>query len=641
MTDGLKDAHRSAIVDVLRANGRVGRAVLFGSRAMETFTQGSDVDIALFGEALTTADQARLAAAMAELTVPQRVDLLLYNQIEDAALRAHVRRDGIELYRRQENASAIRLDVPETHRRTLVSLLRQHLPDVEVWAYGSRINGRGHDGSDLDLALRGPGLEEIPSGRLADFEEALRGSTIPFLVEARDWTRLPKRFQREIEREHVVLVGRTRCVANDWQATTLGEHVTLIRETVHPSEAGVVPYIGLEHIGEGTLFLHSHGTAEEVTSAKSLFRRGDILFGKLRPYFRKVIQAPFDGVCSTDIWVFRPRDGVDQKFLKYLLAQNRFCEFVTAGSTGTRMPRADWAHARDFQFHLPLLSEQRAIAHILGTLDDRIELNRRMNETQEVMAHALFKSWFVDFDPVRARMEGHDTGLPQDIADLFPDRLVQSELGEIPEGWTLGTLGDIATSPRMGIDPTRVASDMPYIGLEHMPRKSVALMDWGNAGSVSSNKCAFENPDVLFGKLRPYFHKVGIAPVKGVCSTDIVVLRARMPRWSAFVLACVSSSAFVSHASQASTGTKMPRTNWRTMSEYELCRPDDTIAATFQHIVSPMVDRIVTNVHASRTLAALRDALLPKLISGEIRLRTAEMAVDADAVGALGYGTSP
>ena len=102
---------------------------------------------------------------------------------------------------------ADRLHLQPKHRRMLESLLREHLPDVEVWAYGSRMTGRGHDGSDLDLVLRGPGLEKIPGGRLVDFEEAVRESNIPFLVEARDWSRLPERFHREIERDHVILVA--------------------------------------------------------------------------------------------------------------------------------------------------------------------------------------------------------------------------------------------------------------------------------------------------------------------------------------------------------------------------------------------------------------------------------------------------
>ena len=103
-----------------------------------------------------------------------------------------------------------RVDLSERHRRVLEALLRDHLPDVEVWAYGSRVDGRGHEGSDLDLVLRGPGLKEIPADRLADFEDALRESTIPFLVEARDWARLPERFHREIEREYVVVLPNNK-----------------------------------------------------------------------------------------------------------------------------------------------------------------------------------------------------------------------------------------------------------------------------------------------------------------------------------------------------------------------------------------------------------------------------------------------
>ena len=322
-----------------------------------------------------------------------------------------------------------------------------------------------------------------------------------------------------------------------------------------------------------------------------------------------------------------PRD-LDRRFLRYFLSSSYFQTQINAFASGSVQVNYGPTHLKRMWVILPPLSEQHSIAHILATLDDKIELNRRMNETLEAMAGALFKSWFVEFDPVRAKMEGRDAGLPDHLADLFPDRLVNSEMGEIPEGWTVGSLGDIAASLRRGVDPARVASDTPYIGLKHMPRRSVALTDWGEAGSVSSGKSAFEVGDILFGKLRPYFHKVGIAPVNGLCSTDIVVLEARIPRWSAFVLACVSSSGFVAYTSQTSTGTKMPRTSWQAMSTYQLCRPTDFGAIEFDRVVSPMLRRIVGNVHESRTLAALRDTLLPRLISGEIRVQDAERALE-------------
>lgn len=288
---------------------------------------------------------------------------------------------------------------------------------------------------------------------------------------------------------------------------------------------------------------------------------------------------------------------------------------------------------------LPPQREREAIAHILGTLDDKIELNRRMNETLEAMARALFKSWFVDFDPVRAKAEGRPStssgqafpGLPKPLADLFPARLVDSELGEIPEGWEVGTLGDVAEHPRRGVQPHQIEPETPYIALEHMPKRCIALSDWGTAERLESNKFEFKTGEILFGKLRPYFHKVGVAPVDGVCSTDIVVVTPKSEHWFGFVLGHVSSDAFVEYTNAASTGTKMPRTSWDDMARYTVVRPPTPVAEAFTNQVRPAVDRIISGIHQSRTLAALRDVLLPKLISGELRLKDAERFIERQA----------
>ena len=199
----------------------------------------------------------------------------------------------------------------------------------------------------------------------------------------------------------------------------------------------------------------------------------------------------------------------------------------------------------EFRLPIPPLAEQRAISQVLGTLDERIELNRRTNETLEAIARALFRSWFVDFDPVRAKMDGRDPGLPKHLADLFPDRLIESELGEIPEGWKVGCLADMASARRRPVSPMNLHPETTYIGLEHMPRRSIAIAKWGNTDNVKSTKSMFEKDDILFGKLRPYFHKVGLAPVNGVCSTEIVVIVPKTTGLSAFVLACVSSVEFI------------------------------------------------------------------------------------------------
>ena len=284
-------------------------------------------------------------------------------------------------------------------------------------------------------------------------------------------------------------------------------------------------------------------------------------------------------------------------------------------------------YLRTLEIPLPPLAEQRAIAHILTTLDDKIELNRRMSKTLEAMARALFKAWFVDFEPVRAKAENRDPGLPQPLADLFPDSFENSELGEIPKGWVVGTLGDVAEHPRRGVQPNNIEPDTPYIALEHMPKRCIALSNWGVADGLESNKFEFRKGEILFGKLRPYFHKVGVAPVDGVCSTDIVVVAPRIPHWFAFVLGVVSSDEFVEYTNAGSTGTKMPRTSWAEMARYNIALPPKAVAQAFTERVRPGVDRIIAAIHESRTLAALRDALLPRLISGELRVKDAERFV--------------
>jgi type I restriction enzyme S subunit len=154
-----------------------------------------------------------------------------------------------------------------------------------------------------------------------------------------------------------------------------------------------------------------------------------------------------------------------------------------------------------------------------------------------------------------------------------------------------------------------------------MPRRSVALVEWGYADELESNKFAFKRGEILFGKLRPYFHKVGIAPVGGVCSTDIVVIRPKIQDWFGFVLGHVSSVNFVNYTNAGSTGTKMPRTSWQDMARYKVALPPRLLAVAFNQKVDLLAEHMIANIHESRTLAALRDALLPKLLSGDLRSR--------------------
>jgi type I restriction enzyme, S subunit len=282
---------------------------------------------------------------------------------------------------------------------------------------------------------------------------------------------------------------------------------------------------------------------------------------------------------------------------------------------------------RELKVPVPPITLQRAIAATLGVLRDKIEVNRRMNETLEQIARAIFKSWFIDFDPIRAKIEGRDTRLTPDIAALFPDRFIETENGEMPEGWRQANFASLVEPISDVVKAEEFSPEEPYIGLEHMPRRSITLGYWGATEELASHKARFRQGDILFGKLRPYFHKVGRALVNGICSTDIVVLRPTATHCGALALFVASSDAFVAFNDVASTGTKMPRTSWGRMREYPIALPTAEAASAFQHLAAPMLDRIHLNVFESRSLAALRDLLLPKLMSGKIRVRDAERLV--------------
>jgi len=324
----------------------------------------------------------------------------------------------------------------------------------------------------------------------------------------------------------------------------------------------------------------------------------------------------------------RGKPGIlDNTFLKFLMQSTAIQDQLRARASGTTVFGIRQSELRKVTLTFPPFREQQAIAHVLGTMDDKIELNLRMGETLEGVVRALFESWFVSFDPVHAKIEGRDFPLARQLADLFPTSFENSELGEIPRGWRIGKLGDVAENLRRGVSPNEIQPSTPYIALEHMPRKCIALFDWGKAEGVESGKFAFHAGDLLFGKLRPYFHKVGVAPVDGVCSTDILVVGSRTDDWFGFVLGHISSEAFVEHTNAGSTGTKMPRTNWGDMARYPIVLPPEPLARTFTERIRPLISRVLNSIHQSRTLAGLRDALLPRLISGELRLPDVERIV--------------
>ncbi|WP_268818493.1 restriction endonuclease subunit S [Paenibacillus alkaliterrae] len=229
------------------------------------------------------------------------------------------------------------------------------------------------------------------------------------------------------------------------------------------------------------------------------------------------------------------------------------------------------------------------------------------------MAQALFKGWFVDFEFPNENDEPYKSS---------GGEFEESELGLIPKGWKIGSIGDIARHRKDTIKPQDIPSGTVYVGLEHVPRKKLSLDSFGISDDLESNKTCFRKGDILFGKLRPYFHKVSITPFSGVCSTDIIALKATEDLYYGYLVSHLFSERLVDFVTQCSNGTKMPRTNWNDISRYQIVIPIADVANQFTKIFKGLVNKMQNNTFENQQLSQIRDTLLPKLISGEIRVPT-------------------
>jgi type I restriction enzyme S subunit len=253
----------------------------------------------------------------------------------------------------------------------------------------------------------------------------------------------------------------------------------------------------------------------------------------------------------------------------------------------------------DLPVRYPPPDVQIRIADVLSAYDGLIENNRRRMALLEEAARLLHREWFV-----RLRFPGHEH-----------TRINNG----VPEGWEDKTLGDLCEEVREATKPDALEPDTPYIGLEHMPRRSIALSQWGTAQAVTSSKHRFREGEILFGKIRPYFHKVGVAFVDGVASSDAIVIRPNEPTLRGFVLMTVSSDPFVAVTAQTmKEGSKMPRADWKQMQTYSAPLPPAGLLDGFESAVHSIVEQLKTLTFAIQKLRAARDLLLPRLMSGEI-----------------------
>jgi type I restriction enzyme S subunit len=326
-----------------------------------------------------------------------------------------------------------------------------------------------------------------------------------------------------------------------------------------------------------------------------------VIIGRVGAYCGSVAYCPKKFWASDNTLVaFPASDKVDTKFLFYLLTDAKLSRY--AG--GAAQPLVTQTVLKQVELRIPSLPVQRQIAGILSAYDDLIENNQRRIKILEEMARLLYGDWFVNF-----RFPGHEK-VP----------LVDSPLGRIPKGWEVKKLGEMAEDMRRSVPKGELDEPKPYVGLEHIPRRSLALDAWETATDLGSNKLAFKRGEVLFGKIRPYFHKVSVAPFDGLCSADTIVIRSRRPEHYAFVIACVSSDAFVAEASATANGAKMPRANWDVLERYQVVIPKGRVAEKFSTLFADIIAQQQKLIFQIQNLRLTRDLLLPCLLSGQVSL---------------------
>jgi type I restriction enzyme S subunit len=374
---------------------------------------------------------------------------------------------------------------------------------------------------------------------------------------------------------------------------------------------------------------------------------GDVILAMDRPWieaglkYAAVRKSDLPALLVQRVARLRGRRGLDTRFLKYIIGSPAFTAHVLAVQTGTAVPHISGPQIKSFEFQLPPIDEQRTIAHILGTLDDKIELNRRMNETLEAIARAIFKSWFVDFAPARAKAGGRDPGLPQRVADLFPASFEDSELGKIPKGWRIGRLGDLLSALETGGRPKGGVRDytkgVPSVGAESIV--GIGRFDYSKTKFVppeffqSMSKGHVTDCDVLLykdggrpGVYEPHVTIVGGRfPFAQFCINEHVY-RVRTDPFlpQSYLYFWLTSDSAMDEMRTRGTGVAIPGLNSAAVRALAVLQPSPQVLDTFHNIGSRIVRGIFARCSESRTLAALRDALLPKLISGELRVKDAE-----------------
>jgi type I restriction enzyme S subunit len=400
-------------------------------------------------------------------------------------------------------------------------------------------------------------------------------------------------------------------MAGEWVNCTLGDVLTLQRGFDLPAQdrkPGPYPIIA--------------STGEVGTHSEKMVRAPGVVIGRSGSLGGGQFITRDFWPLNTTLWV-KDFQGNDPRFCFYLLTSIDFGQFNVGGA----VPTLNRNHIHPLPVYVPRdISEQRAIAHILGTLDDKIELNQRMNETLEAMARALFKSWFVDFDPVRAKAERRDPGLPKPLADMFPDSFEDSELGEIPKGWVVGAISDFATlNPEAWSKDTR-PSVINYVDLSNTKWGRIEeVTAYAQKEAPSRAQRVLRSKDTILGTVRPGNGSYALISQDGLTgSTGFAVLTPLKAEYAEFVYFAATAADNIDRLAHLADGAAYPAVRPEVVAATQALKAPDGISERFSRITGPLLEKVAENERESRSLATIRDTLLPKLISGELRVGKAE-----------------
>jgi type I restriction enzyme, S subunit len=418
-------------------------------------------------------------------------------------------------------------------------------------------------------------------------------------------------------------------IASEGGSVKTGPFGTVLKADEYSTSG--VPLISVREIVRGGFHVDSKtprvGEATVRRLPEYVLQRNDIVFARKGSVERCAIvgEREVGWFLGSDGIRLRPPAAVDAQFLAYSFQSRSAADWLLQQATGSTMASLNQGILLRFPLSLPPLSTQRDISSVLGALDGRIDNLRQTNVTLEAIAQTLFKSWFVDFDPVRAKAEGREPeGMDAATAALFPSEFEDSEPSPIPKGWRCVRFGDVATQTKGSINP--LASPEQVFQHYSLPAFDAGQLPVAEAGeAIKSNKTPVPSGAVLVSKLNPHIPRiwfVGEVDGNSVCSTEFLVWTPKSGIGSAFLYCLASANAFNSAMRQLVTGTSNShqRVKPDQLANVQAAVVSEAVVLAFGAIAAPLLQQVERNRHRAATLAALRDTLLPRLISGKLRL---------------------